>query len=82
MQTDWDIRLASLLLLALDTKDNFWQLYGDYLPGVDDSTSLLLASEVRKICLGFQGVLNLKCLILVLWVITEGLNVHHDLDIS
>lgn len=48
MQTDWDIRLASLLLLALDTKDNFWQLYGDYLPGVDDSTSLLLASEVRK----------------------------------
>lgn len=47
MQTDWDIRLASLLLLALDTKDNFWQLYGDYLPGVDDSTSLLLASEVR-----------------------------------
>ena len=47
MQTDWDIRLASLLLLALDTKDNFWQLYGDYLPAVDDSTSLLLASEVR-----------------------------------
>ncbi|KAG0599323.1 hypothetical protein M758_12G143300 [Ceratodon purpureus] len=44
-ETDWDIRLASLLLLALDTKDNFWQLYGDYLPGVDDSTSLLLASE-------------------------------------
>lgn len=44
-ETDWDIRLACLLLLALDSKDNFWQLYGDYLPGVDDTPSLILASE-------------------------------------
>lgn len=53
MQTDWDIRLACLLLLALDSKDNFWQLYGDYLPGVDDTPSLILASEVRV----FGGIL-------------------------
>jgi len=46
VQTDWDIRLACLLLLALDQNDNFWQLYGDYLPGDDEITNLLLASEV------------------------------------
>lgn len=44
-EKDWDVRMACLLLLALDTPDNFWQLYGDYLPSVDDSSSLLLASE-------------------------------------
>lgn len=47
LQKDWDVRMACLLLLALDTPDNFWQLYGDYLPSVDDSSSLLLASEVK-----------------------------------
>jgi hypothetical protein len=46
VETDWDIRLACLLLLALDQNDNFWQLYGDYLPGDDEITNLLLASEV------------------------------------
>jgi hypothetical protein len=45
VETDWDIRLACLLLLALDQNDNFWQLYGDYLPGDDEITNLLLASE-------------------------------------
>ncbi|KAL2613598.1 hypothetical protein R1flu_025290 [Riccia fluitans] len=44
-ETDWDFRLACMLLLALDQDDNFWQLYSDYLPGNEDSTSLLLATE-------------------------------------
>ncbi|BBN16965.1 hypothetical protein MPTK1_7g10810 [Marchantia polymorpha subsp. ruderalis] len=44
-ETDWDFRLACLLLLALDQDENFWQLYSDYLPGNEDSTSLLLATE-------------------------------------
>ncbi|KAL9676135.1 hypothetical protein QQ045_004348 [Rhodiola kirilowii] len=43
--TDWDLRLASLLLLAFDQEENFWQLYGDFLPSADECTSLLLASQ-------------------------------------
>ncbi|KAK6150249.1 hypothetical protein DH2020_017774 [Rehmannia glutinosa] len=46
-ETDWDLRLACLLLYAFDCKDNFWQLYGDFLPGADECTSFLLATEVR-----------------------------------
>jgi hypothetical protein len=46
-QTDWDLRLACLLLYAFDREDNFWQLYGDFLPSVEECTSLLLATEVR-----------------------------------
>ncbi|RCV16292.1 hypothetical protein SEVIR_3G128700v4 [Setaria viridis] len=44
-ETDWDLRLACLLLYAFDTEDNFWQLYGDFLPGPDECTSLLLAPK-------------------------------------
>ncbi|KAL5775823.1 hypothetical protein ACOSP7_013380 [Xanthoceras sorbifolium] len=44
-ETDWDIRLACLLLYAFDRDDNFWQLYGDFLPSADECTSLLLATE-------------------------------------
>uniref|UniRef100_A0A1S3B0Q7 SET domain-containing protein n=1 Tax=Cucumis melo TaxID=3656 RepID=A0A1S3B0Q7_CUCME len=44
-ETDWDLRLACLLLYAFDREDNFWQLYGDFLPSIDECTSLLLASE-------------------------------------
>ncbi|KAK8550160.1 hypothetical protein V6N12_038887 [Hibiscus sabdariffa] len=44
-ETDWDLRLACLLLYALDRDDNFWQLYGDFLPSADECTSLLLATE-------------------------------------
>ncbi|XP_027354355.1 protein PLASTID TRANSCRIPTIONALLY ACTIVE 14 isoform X2 [Abrus precatorius] len=44
-ETDWDLRLACLLLFAFDCEDNFWQLYGDFLPSADECTSLLLASE-------------------------------------
>eukprot|EP01018_Ginkgo_biloba_P020126 Gb_07348 [translate_table: standard] len=44
-ETDWDLRLASLLLFAFDRKDNFWQLYGDFLPSVEESANLLLATE-------------------------------------
>ena len=47
-QTDWDLRLACLLLFAFDCEDNFWQLYGDFLPSADECTSLLLATEVCK----------------------------------
>ena len=43
---DWDLRLACLLLLAFDQEDNFWQLYGDFLPSAEECTSLLLAMEV------------------------------------
>ncbi|KAL0363775.1 UNVERIFIED_CONTAM: protein PLASTID TRANSCRIPTIONALLY ACTIVE 14 [Sesamum calycinum] len=44
--TDWDLRLACLLLYAFDCKeDNFWQLYGDFLPSADECSSLLLATE-------------------------------------
>nr|GMD80832.1 beta-glucosidase 44-like [Ipomoea batatas] len=45
-ETDWDLRLACLLLYAFDCKDNFWQLYGDFLPSAEECTSLLLAKEV------------------------------------
>ncbi|PIA63881.1 hypothetical protein AQUCO_00201301v1 [Aquilegia coerulea] len=44
-ETDWDLRLACLLLLSFDTEGNFWQLYGDFLPSAEDCTSLLLATE-------------------------------------
>ncbi|XP_004487894.1 protein PLASTID TRANSCRIPTIONALLY ACTIVE 14 isoform X2 [Cicer arietinum] len=44
-ETDWDLRLACLLLFAFDCKDNFWQYYGDFLPSADECTSLLLATE-------------------------------------
>ncbi|CAL4909798.1 unnamed protein product [Urochloa decumbens] len=44
-ETDWDLRLACLLLYAFDVEDNFWQLYGDFLPGPDECTSLLLAPK-------------------------------------
>lgn len=44
-ETDWDLRLACLLLNAFDRDDNFWQLYGDFLPSADECTSLLLATE-------------------------------------
>lgn len=44
-ETDWDLRLACLLLFAFDVQGNFWQLYGDFLPSADECTSLLLATE-------------------------------------
>lgn len=44
-ETDWDLRLACLLLFSFDRKDNFWQLYGDFLPSADECPSLLLATE-------------------------------------
>ncbi|KAL4200915.1 hypothetical protein AMTRI_Chr02g213510 [Amborella trichopoda] len=44
-ETDWDLRLACLLLFAFDCEDNFWQLYGDFLPSDNECTSLLLAEE-------------------------------------
>lgn len=44
-ETDWDLRLACLLLYSFDCNDNFWQLYGDFLPSSDECTSLLLAAE-------------------------------------
>ncbi|PAN17849.1 hypothetical protein PAHAL_3G159300 [Panicum hallii] len=44
-EMDWDLRLACLLLYAFDIEDNFWQLYGDFLPGPNECTSLLLAPK-------------------------------------
>eukprot|EP00262_Sarcandra_glabra_P003828 TRINITY_DN1464_c0_g3_i1.p1 TRINITY_DN1464_c0_g3~~TRINITY_DN1464_c0_g3_i1.p1 ORF type:complete len:488 (-),score=78.73 TRINITY_DN1464_c0_g3_i1:146-1609(-) len=44
-ETDWDLRLACLLLFAFDCEGNFWQLYGDFLPSAEECTSLLLASK-------------------------------------
>ncbi|CAN6326960.1 unnamed protein product [Urochloa humidicola] len=44
-ETEWDLRLACLLLYAFDVEDNFWQLYGDFLPGPDECTSLLLSPK-------------------------------------
>ncbi|KAJ6388357.1 hypothetical protein OIU77_026855 [Salix suchowensis] len=44
-ETDWDLRLACLLLFAFDCEDNFWQLYSDFLPSADECPSLLLATE-------------------------------------
>ncbi|CAI0546306.1 unnamed protein product [Linum tenue] len=44
-ETDWDLRLACLLLYSFDCKDNFWQLYGDFLPSKEECTNLLLATE-------------------------------------
>ncbi|XP_077220748.1 plastid transcriptionally active 14 isoform X2 [Tasmannia lanceolata] len=44
-ETDWDLRLACLLLFAFDCEGNFWQLYGDFLPSADECTNLLLATK-------------------------------------
>ncbi|PKA55227.1 Ribulose-1,5 bisphosphate carboxylase/oxygenase large subunit N-methyltransferase, chloroplastic [Apostasia shenzhenica] len=44
-ETDWDLRLACLLLFAFDVEGNFWQLYGDFLPSADECSSLLLAEK-------------------------------------
>ncbi|MCO5598005.1 hypothetical protein L7F22_052094 [Adiantum nelumboides] len=44
-EEDWDLRLACLLLFALDTKDHFWKLYCDFLPEAAECTSLILATE-------------------------------------
>uniref|UniRef100_A0A7C9ER30 SET domain-containing protein n=1 Tax=Opuntia streptacantha TaxID=393608 RepID=A0A7C9ER30_OPUST len=44
-ESDWDLRLACLLLFAFDREDNLWQLYGDFLPSADECSSLLLATE-------------------------------------
>ncbi|ONK60802.1 uncharacterized protein A4U43_C08F22780 [Asparagus officinalis] len=44
-ETDWDLRLACLLLFAFDVDGNFWQLYGDFLPSINECTSLLLAQK-------------------------------------
>lgn len=44
-ETDWDLRLACVLLLAFEIKDNFQQLYGDFLPCVEESTNLLLVTK-------------------------------------
>ncbi|XP_020240721.1 protein PLASTID TRANSCRIPTIONALLY ACTIVE 14 isoform X2 [Asparagus officinalis] len=44
-RTDWDLRLACLLLFAFDVDGNFWQLYGDFLPSINECTSLLLAQK-------------------------------------
>lgn len=44
-ETDWDLRLACLLLFAFDLEDNFWQLYGDFLPSLDECSSLILATK-------------------------------------
>ncbi|KAL9273508.1 PLASTID TRANSCRIPTIONALLY ACTIVE 14-like protein [Drosera capensis] len=44
-ETDWDLRLACLLLYSFDVEDNFWRLYGDFLPSTTECTSLLLATE-------------------------------------
>ncbi|KAI4981289.1 hypothetical protein ZWY2020_021774 [Hordeum vulgare] len=44
-ETDWDLRLACLLLYAFDVENSFWQSYGDFLPSGDECTSLLLAPK-------------------------------------
>ncbi|XP_064949611.1 protein PLASTID TRANSCRIPTIONALLY ACTIVE 14-like isoform X5 [Musa acuminata AAA Group] len=44
-ETDWDLRLACLLLYSFDVEGNFWQLYGDFLPSPEECTSLLLAHK-------------------------------------
>eukprot|EP00850_Spirogloea_muscicola_P005018 SM000022S07232 [mRNA] locus=s22:650020:664623:- [translate_table: standard] len=43
-----DLRLACMLLLALEQEGGFWADYGDFLPPPDDCTSLLLATEARR----------------------------------
>ncbi|KAL6970845.1 Protein PLASTID TRANSCRIPTIONALLY ACTIVE 14 [Sarracenia purpurea var. burkii] len=55
-ETDWDLRLACLLLFAFDVEGNFWQLYGDFLPSTDECTSLLLATEEDLIELQDQNL--------------------------
>ncbi|KAJ4815939.1 Protein plastid transcriptionally active 14 [Rhynchospora pubera] len=44
-ETEEDFRLACLLLYGLDVQGHFWQSYGDFLPGTDQCTNLLLASK-------------------------------------
>ncbi|KAE9594272.1 hypothetical protein Lal_00001159 [Lupinus albus] len=44
-ETDWDLRLATLLLFSFDCEDNFWRLYGDFLPSADECSSLLMATK-------------------------------------
>ncbi|XP_008812568.3 protein PLASTID TRANSCRIPTIONALLY ACTIVE 14 [Phoenix dactylifera] len=44
-ETDWDLRLACLLLYAFDVEGNFWQLYGDFLPSAEECTSFLQAQK-------------------------------------
>ncbi|CAM6094608.1 unnamed protein product [Calypogeia fissa] len=44
-ETGWDLRLACLLLLALDQNENFWQVYSEYLPGSEEMTSPIFATE-------------------------------------
>ncbi|KAJ1698055.1 hypothetical protein LUZ63_006567 [Rhynchospora breviuscula] len=44
-ETEEDFRLACLLLYGLDVQGSFWQSYGDFLPGTDQCTNLLLASK-------------------------------------
>ncbi|KAL6349963.1 hypothetical protein AAG906_002070 [Vitis piasezkii] len=47
-ETDWDLRLACLLLFAFDQEDNFWQLYGDfYLEDLLELQDPKLASTMR-----------------------------------
>ncbi|CAK9327267.1 unnamed protein product [Citrullus colocynthis] len=58
-ETDWDLRLACLLLYAFDREDNFWQLYGDFLPSFDECTSLLLASEEEILELQDQNLASI-----------------------
>ncbi|KAG1326377.1 putative protein PLASTID TRANSCRIPTIONALLY ACTIVE 14 [Cocos nucifera] len=44
-ETDWDLRLACLLLYAFDVEGNFWQLYGDFLPSAEECTSFIQAQK-------------------------------------
>ncbi|WOL20263.1 protein PLASTID TRANSCRIPTIONALLY ACTIVE 14 isoform X2 [Canna indica] len=44
-RTDWDLRLACLLLYAFYVEGNFWQFYGDFLPSSEECTSLILAHK-------------------------------------
>ncbi|CAL5346637.1 hypothetical protein CsSME_00029701 [Camellia sinensis var. sinensis] len=57
-ETDWDLRLACLLLFSFDVKGNFWQLYGDFLPSADECTSLLLATEEDLLELQDQNLVS------------------------
>eukprot|EP00271_Cylindrocystis_brebissonii_P007397 TRINITY_DN20894_c0_g1_i1.p1 TRINITY_DN20894_c0_g1~~TRINITY_DN20894_c0_g1_i1.p1 ORF type:complete len:526 (-),score=90.07 TRINITY_DN20894_c0_g1_i1:295-1872(-) len=44
-EKDWDLRMACMLLLARFDKENFWHLYGGFLPEAEECPSLLLATE-------------------------------------
>lgn len=58
-ENDWDLRLACLLLFALDTEKHFWQLYSDFLPEAVECTSLLLATEGELAELQDNGVASI-----------------------